>query len=500
MKKKFIFTVAVIAVLACLFAISVSAAPLPQKPDIGVNFGAVEEIEGFTSPSQLYVGTAQCVLLSDGNGGYVTYPTYYVTKDSTTFDFDFSKLNSAQSVQYTKKSVVMVEIPNGVTDISNSYFAGTGNFPLCVSVQIPGSVTTYGNRMFETNTVIRVVEFLDGTDPVTMGDGMFTSNWSVGTTNLEYVKFPNNLVSIGNGTFGKSHANKTIILGANLKSIGANFFGESTPDDKDTFLYVSENLFADVDMSSNLFGGFDQYHNNLLKLTIFYTGSLEKAQAFVDKGLAVQTGYVWSNPTFVSASEYDYEQHKNTKRNSVVMVYGYERCDAFYGGHAWNGANDVIVNSYFEEIGIGDTCANCGKNAVKETIAPIFEWQGYSVNTFGDTYSVTQGYKINKASIEAYKKYAADFDFGVLAIANLEGKEISPSLDEAFLTIFNNTANDFIDIKLDGITKETKDTCIVFCVYVTVGGELYYLDNGVSSKTVVGVSYNKALELSEANG
>jgi len=501
MKKKFILMMATIAILACLFAISVSAAaPIPEKPDLGVDFGTVESIDGFTPPSQLYVGTTERVLLTDGNGAYVTYPTYYVTKDNATFDFDFSKLNEAQAVQYTKQSVVMVEIPKGVTTISNSYFAGTGNFPLCVSVQFPGTVTSYGSSTFSTNSVIRAVECLDGTEPVTIGDSMFGGAWNGGANMIGYVRFPNNLVSIGNNTFGKTKgSSKVIILGANLKTVGTGFFGEGTPNTTDTFLFVSDNFFKDADLFSNLFGSHAPYHGNQLRITLFYTGSQAQAQSLVDRGLEVQTGYVWSKATLVSASEYAYETHKPKSDVSITIVYDYEKCDAFYGGHAWKGTEDVIFNSYLEPIGIGDSCANCGKGDVKETIAPIFEWKGYSASTFGDTYAITQGYVINRNALERYKEFAGDIEIGLVATVNLQGSELTLDFNsESVLSYkFNQMKHDYIEIKATGIPEANKDTLVVFCAYVKNGGSVYYLDNNKTGTTVSGISYNQAYEMCE---
>ena len=490
--KKFLLVFAMVALMVCALAISTSAVT-PQKPTLDVDFGEVTTIEGFVAPSDLF-STSERVLLTDGEGGYVTYPTYYVTKNSTTFDFDFSKLNASQDVQYTKKSVVMVEIPAGITAISNSYFAGTGNFPLCVSVQFPGTVTSYGSSLFAgANTVIRVVEFLDGTEPITMGDGMFGSNWSAGTTNLQYVKFPNNLVSIGNNTFGKSHANKTIILGANLESIGTNFFSESTPSNKDTHIYVSNKFFANTEMFQKLFGGFDQYHNNFLKLTIFYSGTLEEAQAFVEAGKAVQSGYVFDKVTYVSAAAYDYEAHKPTANASLVMVYDNSACDAFYGGHSFTGTDNVVVDSYFDEIRIGDSCQNCGDVIVKSTIDALFVSKGISAKTFGSDIGLVQGYEVNRAAIEAYRAYVPDFDFGILAYANVEGgaAQPKPGDDKVVDIVFDNEANGYIEVKVTGIPADFYGTPVVFCIYATEGDKFYYLDNGNTTETIVGSSYNE---------
>lgn len=504
MKKKLLFALCMVSLLVCALAISASAAaPVPSKPNLGVGFGEPETIGGFTAPSELYVDTTERVLLVDENGNYVTYPTYYVTKNSTTFDFDFSKLNGAQAIQYSKKSVVMVEIPNGITTISASYFSSTGNFPVCVSVQFPGSVTSYGGNVFQTNSVIRVVEFLDGTESITIGDGMFGSNWSTGTTNLEYVKFPNNLVSIGNSTFGKSHANKTIIFGANLQSIGTGFFGESTPDSKDTLLYVSDNFFTNTELFENLFGGFDQYHNSYLKLTVFYTGTMDQAQALVDKGLAVQTGYVWSNLKMVSADEYDYDTYK-PGRNSLTLVYGFGKCDAFYGGHSFKGEEQVILNNYFESYGIGDACANCGKSEIKQTYGALFNYLGYSCTekAINGCYSISQFYGINKENIEMYEGLTGDkvaYGFVISSVENPLGSEYVGT-NKVLVTEARELVWNYAGVKVMGITEETAGYGIVFCMYVNDGGEVFYLDGGVTSETVGLKSYNDVLEIKKSEG
>lgn len=529
MKKKLLLTMVIVAIFTLLFAMCVfAAAPIPQKPDLGVDFGAATPIDGFEAPSSLYTSTDERVLLVDENGNYVTYPTYYVTKDNATFDFDFSKLNSAQSIQYSKKSVVMVEIPDGVTTISGSYFAGTGNFPACVSVQFPGSVTSYGASMFSTNTVIRCVEFLDGTEPITMGDSMFSSNWSVGTTKLEYVKLPNNLVSIGNNTFGKSHANKTIILGANLEKIGTGFFGESTPSGKDTFIYASDKFFAEDDMFSNLFGGYDQWHNNILNVTLFYTGTKEQAEAFAAKGLAVQTGYMWdaNKLKIVSASEYDYATHKPTQGADITIVYDYNKCDAFYNGihneqalnscqfgcangcgvvtllenpeHSfgktvsYGGKSDV---NYYLPITVCEACENCKteKGEVIE-IDPLFTDKGYSICL--DDVGITYKFSADLDAIKLYKQHvSSDFEYGVVASKN-EGTPLS--VVDGKTQCLANTVNEAMqatelghfEIKVIGLSDEYLERPIVCCGYVRENEAIYYLSEGVSSVSATGKTYN----------
>ena len=56
-------------------------------------------------------------------------------------------------------------------------------------------------------------------------------------------------------------------------------------------------------------------------------------------------------------------------------------------------------------------------------------------------------------------------------------------------------ANDYIEIVLAGIPSERLDANIVFCIYAVTDGEFAYLDNGVQSDVVTGISYNGVLEL-----
>ncbi len=536
MKKKLLLTMVVVAIFTLLFAMCVfAAAPIPQKPDLGVDFGAVTTIDGFEAPSSLYTSTDERVLLVDEEGNYVTYPTYYVTKDNATFDFDFSKLNSAQSIQYSKNSVVMVEIPDGVTTISGSYFSGQNNtFSRCLSVQIPGSVTSYGSSMFIKNKVIKIVEFLDGETPVTMGNQMFGSNatggdW--GAENIEYVKFPNNLVSIGQNTFGKSYANKTIILGENLESIGAGFFNQSTPNGKDTFVYASSKFFADGStMFQNLFGGFDKWHNNYVKITLFYTGTQEQAQTLVDNGKAIQSGYMWDDnrALIVSASEYDYATHKPTQENGdITIVYGVSKCDAFYNGtHKEQKLNScqfgcargcgvvaLLENpehvysktvmygegtevDFFANITVCETCQNCNtQNGEPTIINPLFTDKGYSVCLFET--GIVYSYITNSDAIDTYKSLvSSDFEYGLVA-SKFEGTPLSYENGAAVAGNGTISANmtkrqdyKYLEIKVVGLSSEHLDTKIVCCGYVRLGEEIYYISVDGTSQSAQGKTYN----------
>ena len=63
--------------------------------------------------------------------------------------------------------------------------------------------------------------------------------------------------------------------------------------------------------------------------------------------------------------------------------------------------------------------------------------------------------------------------------------------DEGVLSSnFDKKKNDYLDIKITGIPLDRGDALVVFCVYVTVGENVYYLDGDKTADSVLGTSYN----------
>lgn len=498
MKKKLLITALIVVAMVCMLAVSVSAAaPTPQKPTLDVDFGTVTYIDGFTAPSELYVGTTERFVLDLGEGNYVTYPTYYITKNQAAFDVDFGKLNTALGGSYSKANIAMLEIPEGITTINNSTFSGTG-YTVCKYVQFPSTITTFGDNVFNTNKAAKIVEFVDGTAPLAIGNGMFSGAWNGGPV-VEYVKFPNNAVSIGNNTFGKNLPSKTIILGKNLKSIGTGFFGESTPQNSETIIYASSNFFADSDMISNVFGGYDKYHNAFPKITLFYTGTKEEAQALIDKGLAVQpTNYIWTegNLTVVSADEYDYATHKPIKDVSMTLIYGVNACDAFYNSVHENAAptygfaDQDYLSDYCETV----ACVNCGKGTVTKLIDPIFTSRGYSKSDDAFMFDMM----VNTDALAAYNaRYPeAQISYGFIVSANnkvdkLIGADGEVTDASALKVNLANADYKNVQVRLNNITTDAaKALAVHACAYVIAGDKVSYIGQDTAKETSTLISYN----------
>ena len=152
---------------------------------------------------------------------------------------------------------------------------------------------------------------------------------------------------------------------------------------------------------------------------------------------------------------------------------------------------DYVYENYMAKGVCYSTCDRCD-DVISGEIDALFVSKGVSAKTFGADIGLVQGYEINREAIDAYKAYADNFSFGVLAYANASGTEVAPKPDgeKVINIVFDNMANDYLEVKVVGIPADYLDAPIVFCVYVTDGEGFYYLDNGNTTETIVGTSYN----------
>ena len=180
---------------------------------------------------------------------------------------------------------------------------------------------------------------------------------------------------------------------------------------------------------------------------------------------------------------------------AVYTVDGEEVERAEHSFDLENGETGAIVYTDYLSMGYKSVlCASCTATKALDTATEdaLFVSKGISVKMFGDAVALVQGYGLNKNAIEAYKKYASDFDFGILAYANVDGGAVAPKPgDDKVVDIsFDNMANDYIEVMLAGIPADKQDVKLVFCIYATQGDGFCYIDDGVMSDTVVGKSYN----------
>ena len=434
---------------------------------------------------------------------------------------------------YNCDSFVSVAIPDGVTNLGNYVFGGCDNLeeliisdnsqisnkligileysPKITSVRIPPLVTEIGYDNFRGCTLLNEIIWPNNLLKISGGQNF---------TNCGFTSFsiPNTVTEIGGGNFAGCAALEEIRLGTGLTKIS------------DGLLTLKALKRVYISASTTEVGGHILGYSNSAdsssNITFIFTGTKAEAEAL--RALAIKategTNHAPNSSKFydavlVSADEYDVTQEPV----GYHFIYGYNLCDAFYGGehaegqvlnscqfgcgrncgkvellenpqHNLNISESLGENGYFGSICIKESCTVCNTVTFSEDIEPMFESLGYSACTYTKGLSITQGFKVNNSAIEVYKAYAPDFTFGVLATVNSEGEAYAPSLESENVVSkeFAQIVNDYIDIKVTGIPADKADAIVVLCAYVKVGGKTLYLDAGVSGETVVGISYNEA--------
>ena len=357
--------------------------------------------------------------------------------------------------------------------------------PKIVSFKIPHLVTELGYDNFWNCTALTEIIWPDNLTAITGGN-----NWSA-CKSLKSISIPNSVTTMSAAQFSGCSNLEEIRLGASLTGISNGLLILTSLKR----VYISGTVTS---FGSNVLG-YSNPADSSSNITFIFTGTKEQAEAL--RAMAVQktegTNHAPNTSKFydailVSASEYDASQEPS----GFHFVYDYSECDAFYSSvHNMKGQQSAKVTSYFDVINIGDTCERCSNMVVTETINPLFVYKGYTVSTYGETYSMAQGFMIDNEAITRYMDYAPDFEFGLIAAGNLSGEPFAPALEGELCIPQTKLAHDYFDIKISGITSEIADAKIVFCAYVKANGNAYYLDNGASSQTVAGISYNQALEL-----
>ena len=104
---------------------------------------------------------------------------------------------------------------------------------------------------------------------------------------------------------------------------------------------------------------------------------------------------------------------------------------------------------------------------------------------------------MNKENIELYQTavgYEISYGFVVSILDNPIGNE-NATENNVIVTSKDSFRLDYADIKVSGITEENTGKGVVFCMYVTDGEGIYYLDGGVTSENVTPKSYLDILEI-----
>jgi hypothetical protein len=229
-------------------------------------------------------------------------------------------------------------------------------------------------------------------------------------------------------------------------------------------------------------------------LVVYYTGSYDQAVA-----LQAKNTYCWevSHSTLVSYEEFT---SKDFVRDSKVhyMVYGYNKCTAFYNDAHKHGTEQekFLGAEYLTDYVIATTCQRCNENVIKETIATsIFTNKGYSYASYGTGKSFTFGISLNEQAYSDYTAHNPDasIKFGFI-IGSVESSDNDILNANGTSKLVNHVITDFTsveyqrlnryDLIIHGIGDDDVDTPLYCGAYVIEGDSIYYIGNTTTQKAV----------------
>ncbi|MBO5262610.1 MAG: leucine-rich repeat protein [Clostridia bacterium] len=234
----------------------------------------------------------------------------------------------------------------------------------------------------------------------------------------------------------------------------------------------------------------DRAFNNTALEKIFFVGSLDELNALLDNTGANNNAPFWdvvgeNRANLISYADYLALEDKSGK----YVVYNYSYCEAYNNGEHTFAGNAVMQEvDYFKNILFMDTCTveNCGMKMVDDskTIGAIFIDYGYSVTeeAINGKHSMTQAYGINKEAFDAYVALGHKLEYGlVVSVVTNPLDESQNSLiaeKKTYITEQNFIAHDIFEIGVVGIGEAQTNVALTFCAFIIDNGEVFYLDGG----------------------
>ena len=150
MKKKVLLTILLVSLFACVLAIGVNAAGAETNA-----YGEITPVDGVATPT--VIDSTSRVVIKASDGTYYTFPSYYILADNATFTWKKNEavneiLGLNVSAQELRKSIIRMEIPEGVTQMNPNTDGGACVFEdakIMVEATIPSTMEYIGAYAFQ---------------------------------------------------------------------------------------------------------------------------------------------------------------------------------------------------------------------------------------------------------------------------------------------------------------------------------------------------------------
>ena len=513
MKKKIFLMLAMIAVVACMLALAVSAESVHAGKvdlDATVTLSDGTVVNLFDSEGNALIwyenkdGELKSIRADIGIDGenkvdfqINNWVGWVSGKEANQFD---KIIITVDGVEYGSGDIVVFSIMDDDVVITSSKKGRVGKAVNCYENAFKDAkkleyaflrldTLAFYKDSFRGASNLKYVNFEDLAELVDITANSFQDCTSLGPT----LVLPMSVKNIGTATFRNCTSLETVVLSDKVSSLGSY---DAFMDCKKLTTIVIPGTLTNVPINS--------FKNSTAITKVCYVGTKEQAEAFIASAASSGGNPVIAELTIISYADYE----KLADKSGKYFIYDYNYCAAFNGGNHTMAGNAVMqAVDYFKDITFADTCTVCNGTFVDAslTINPLFTWKGFSVSEQADAngcYSVTQGFYVDMEAIKAYAAIKTDFAFGVVAsvgkenpISIVDGEVVADS-NVIFAPISKNAngelsvVHNYFDIKVTGIDENNLSTQIAFNGYVVDGGEIYYLHGESTSETAVGSSYN----------
>ena len=477
MKKKILLIVTLVAVFACLLALSVFAenkiiklSTLPTLAEIHADRDAyVSHLDAFDGDSLGEIDSTSVVVLSDlaETPTYYVFPSYYYmrTTNNTVWGY-LTKLNDAIAAADPTafagyvgigsgwsaggcKYLIRYEVPTYVTSFSGtSKFEGDTNlkevyFPTHTVIdeetglekEVAYVTSISGQNLFSSCSSLEYIhnsEFLPGGLVVGNQDG-FAGCKSLkeikipltatsiglrcfnGCSSLKEVVLPNSVVSVAKGAFANCSSLEKFVFGAGFTTFARTNVDYETLQNCTNLKYVYfPATFADsITAKANDYKNIFSTYKN--KVTFFVTADKAKAQEIFDKFDATNSNGSIERATLVEFDPtVDYTTYAETLGYDI-LVYNYSACEAFYNGEHNVSEHYSLEYSGEEFLSTAIKSKACASCTYKVDKSELGAlFVSLGYSTNGRG-SVIQGFSINSDMLSAYEEVLGKITYGVIA-------------------------------------------------------------------------------------